>query len=838
MLDLRGTARADPRRAGAAVDTWLAGLLADAVAGTPPPKQRRGGPPPRTGTDGIALVAVGSLGRRELPPHGDLDLVLVHEDRPEIAALADALWYPVWDAGAAAGPLGALDLRGRRRWPRPTSRPASACSTPGSSPVTPSSAARLRTATLASWRQAASRLLPQLRDLRRDRAAPARRAGVPARARPQGGLRRPARGAGAARRRRRPARPTSRPAEVEEAYALLLDVRDELRRRTGRPDDVLVRQEQRPVAAALGLADEDALLREVSLAGRRLAFVADETWRRVEAALVRRPRGRYRRVRREPLAEGVVRQGDEVVLARDAQPAADPGLLLRAAAAAARADLLLSPYTLKVLAVHSPPLPEPWPPEVRWSFLRLLASGRAAVPVLEQLDQEGLLSRLLPEWDRVRSLPQRHPWHRFTVDRHLVEAAAAAAELTRDVDRPDLLLVAGAAARHRQGLAGRPQRGGRADRRGDRRPHGLLRRRRRDARPRWSATTCCCRPPPPGATSTTRPRSSASPRRSAPTPAVLQLLHALAQADGAATSASAWSPWKAHLVAALVARVQAGSTAPPRRRGAARAGAAPDRAAGQRAPGHPRDRRGDRGHRGRRRRPAGHHRRPRPAGTAQHLRRGARAQPARRARGQDDGRGGLRHRRVRGTAPLRPGAGARDPRRRRCGRPWRAPCRWPSASGSARPTTARTGRRPAAPRISWHNGEVSGAATGIVEVRAGDRAGLLYRLTAAITGEGLDVTSARIETLGADAVDSFYVCNPSGSPVDPDQRHRVDAALVAATRGTSRAGGARRAPGGPRHAGLVLGPVGGACDRREAGRNGSPIERSPRGQPAVALPDL
>ena len=77
------------------------------------------------------------------------------------------------------------------------------------------------------------------------------------------------------------------------------------------------------------------------------------------------------------------------------------------------------------------------------------------------------------------------------------------------------------------------------------------------------------------------------------------------------------------------------------------------------------------------------------------------------------------------------------------------------------------------------------AATGIVEVRAGDRAGLLYRLTAAITGEGLDVTSARIETLGADAVDSFYVANPSGTPVDAEQRRRVDDALVAATRGTS-----------------------------------------------------
>ena len=87
------------------------------------------------------------------------------------------------------------------------------------------------------------------------------------------------------------------------------------------------------------------------------------------------------------------------------------------------------------------------------------------------------------------------------------------------------------------------------------------------------------------------------------------------------------------------------------------------------------------------------------------------------------------------------------------------------------------------PRISWHDGEASGAATGIVEVRAGDRAGLLYRLTAAITGEGLDVTSARIETLGGDAVDSFYVANPSGTPLDGEQRRRVEAALVAATNG-------------------------------------------------------
>src|SRR4051812_32239524 len=559
LQDLPGMTREDRV---ATLDAWLGELLADAVAGTPPPRRRRGGPTPRTGTEGIALVAVGSLGRREPAPHGDLDLVLVHEDRPEIAAVADALWYPIWDAGlrldhsvrsvteavGVAGTdvkagLGLLDAR----------------LVAGDRAV----AAGLRSATLAGWRSSASRLLPQLRDLRRDRARLVGELAFllePDLKEAYGGLRE-----GQVLRAVAAAQLADEPgAEVEQAYAMLLDVRDELRRRAGRATDVLVRQEQRPVAEALGLADEDALLREVSLAGRRLAFVADETWRRVEAALVRRPRGRYRRVRREPLADGVVRQGDEVVLARDARPAADPGLLLRAAAAAARADLPLSPYTLKVLAVHTAPLPEPWPAEVRWSFLRLLASGRPAVAVLEQLDQEGLLSRLLPEWDRVRSLPQRHPWHRFTVDRHLVEAATAASELTHDVDRPDLLLVG--ALLHDIGkgwpgdhsVVGEPIAREIAVRMGFTpddvaiiatlvRHHLLL----------------------PDTATRRDIDDPATVERVAETigndPTVLQLLHALAQADGAATSASAWSPWKAHLVAGLVARVQArlGTAAAP-----------------------------------------------------------------------------------------------------------------------------------------------------------------------------------------------------------------------------------------------------------------------------------
>ena len=223
-----------------------------------------------------------------------------------------------------ARPLRALGLRGRRRSPSTDVKAGlgllDARLVAGDAEL----AARLRTATLASWRQAASRLLPQLRDLRRDRA---RQLGElafllePDLKEAYGGLRE----GQVLRASPPPSSATSRRPSSRRRYAFLLDVRDELRRRTGRPTDVLVRQEQRPVADALGLADEDALLREVSLAGRRLAFVADETWRRVEAAAGRAVRAAGTgRVRREPLAEGVVRQGDEVVLARDAQPGRRP----------------------------------------------------------------------------------------------------------------------------------------------------------------------------------------------------------------------------------------------------------------------------------------------------------------------------------------------------------------------------------------------------------------------------------------------------------------------------------------------------------------------------------
>ena len=61
--------------------------------------------------------------------------------------------------------------------------------------------------------------------------------------------------------------------------------------------------------------------------------------------------------------------------------------------------------------------------------------------VFETLDQLDLFVPFLPEWKPARSRPQRNAYHRFTVDRHLLETAAEASKLADRVNRPDLLVI-------------------------------------------------------------------------------------------------------------------------------------------------------------------------------------------------------------------------------------------------------------------------------------------------------------------------------------------------------------------------------------------------------------
>ncbi|MFI0409590.1 [protein-PII] uridylyltransferase [Actinomadura sp. 3N508] len=518
----------------AELDRWLGSLLT-------------------SGSGEVALIAVGSHARRELTPGGDLDLVLLHRGRSGIAEVADRVWYPVWDSGlrldhsvrtvdeartvargdlkAALGLLSARWIAGDRTL-----------------------ADDLRAAVLTDWRADAPGRLAALSQLCRERwEAQGELAFLlePDLKEARGGLRDVHILHAVVASWVAPG-PDGR---VRAAHDLLLDVRHALHEVTGRASDRLVLQEQEAVARALGLADANVLQRSISEAARTITYATSHAWRRAKSSGAAR-RGH---IERRPVGNGAVEHDGEVVLARNAD-LNDPALVLRVAAAAAHTGIPLAPATVDRLADSAALLPTPWPATARDALVSLLGAGPAAIGVWEALDQAGLIVRLLPEWERVRNRSQRNPVHRFTVDRHLVETAAGAAALTRDVARPDLLLLGallhdigkgrpgdhsttGAALTHDIGTRlGLPADDVRVLETLVRHhlllPETATRRDIDDPMTVQTVTTAV----------------SAVPGRERE---ILDLLAALAIADGNATGPAAWGPWKAALVADLTRRAAA-----------------------------------------------------------------------------------------------------------------------------------------------------------------------------------------------------------------------------------------------------------------------------------------
>lgn len=506
-------------------------------------------------TEGAVLIAVGALGRRELAPYSDLDLVLVHDRRPDADRLADALWYPLWDAGigldhsvrtpgqvvqvattdlrAALGLLEARYLAGEQTL-----------------------FDKVNGAVRQSWRAGIRSRFDELVELTEARWS--KNGDVAHRVEPdlksgRGGLRdiHLLDALAAAQLIDRPG------PEVAEARLLLLDVRTELHRLAGRARDVLRAQDADEISGVLGLGDRFDLARALSGAARTVAYSVDVGVRAARSRMPRRGLSALRRAPvRRPLDEGVVEHAGEVALARDAAAGKDPALALRVAAAAARTGLPMAAGTLSRLADTAPELRAPWPKAALVELLSLLGSGRRMVDVIEALDRGGLWGRIFPEWGAVRDLPPRDRAHVWTVDRHLVETCAQAARLTTQVSRPDLLLIG--ALLHDIGK-GRKQDHSVVGEGLARQIGARLGLSDRDVRTLAAMVRHHLLLPD---TATRRDlEDEATLSRVVETldhdPQLLELLHALAEADSLATGPGIWSPWKRTLVADLVERCRA-----------------------------------------------------------------------------------------------------------------------------------------------------------------------------------------------------------------------------------------------------------------------------------------
>ncbi|NUR69768.1 MAG: [protein-PII] uridylyltransferase [Hamadaea sp.] len=725
VIDAQHIGAAARSERAAAFDVWLTKLAAD--SGLPP---------------GVSLVAVGGLGRRECAPKGDLDLVLLHTGVAGIEELAARIWYPVWDSRVgldhsvrtvaeslaaaesdAKVALGLLDAR----------------HVTGDAGLT----ARLARSAADLWRRTAPVQLSRLREVTAARHATH---GTLAQLL-EGDLKEAAGGlrdVGILRGIGRAGIADATPPVIRAAQIRLLDVRDALHLSAGRNLDRLVAHERTAVAEALDLPDGDALLRRVANDAATIEWALDDAWRSVHRWRASLGRGGVpHRAQRLPLATDVVESDGEVVLARSAvTPHPDPSLSLRVAAAAATAKLPIARSTLEWLSRYVPPLPNPWPAAARTTLMSLLGSGPALIPTWTACDRFGLITAWLPEWSRLRGAPQHNPVHQFTLDRHLISAAAEAAGYAREVARPDLLLLGALVHDVGKGLPGDHSEVGAPIAAGIARRVGL-----------------------PAADVALIERlvrhhlvlPEIATRRDIGDPATvtavaeivgdtetLELLHMLARSDAVATGPAAWTTWKSRLIDQLVAAVRASLAGAPLpvpmapdptllRADLPVVQVAPDWVA-----------------------------------LAAKDRRGLLATVA----------GCLAMHQLEVVAvnsitvaeravlqcAVQPRYGTSPDRDLLA-----ADLRRAALDQLALP--ARLARRSRTPNAARPRPRVLWPADDLLEVRATDEPGLLYRITSTLAELGVNLRAARVSTLGADVVDAFYL-------IGPVDRVAIEAALL------------------------------------------------------------
>ena len=506
----------------------------------------------------IALAAVGGYGRGELSPGSDLDILFLHSGKvsaEDLKALVNDVLYPLWDKKS-------VDHSVRTRSETRDAASSDLRVATGLLDIrfiagNPDLVAGVQLDALDFWRKNAKENLANLHKSLQERHV---RAGElayllePDLKEARGGLR----DIQALRAISLSAAIAVPLEKISWAEGTLNNVRESLHIASGRGKDRLLFQEQDKVAKLLNYPDADAMMSDVARAARTVDYLLNYTWH----ALEHKGKDGLGRILKRPrittVAKNVSASNREIIIDPFTSLDDDPVCGLRAAATAAQLGLPLSLDTCTELSENlksgQGKLPTPWPREARELLISLIGAGEAMVGIFESLDQEEIIFEWIPEWMSVRSLPQRNALHRHTVDRHMVETAVHAAKLTRKVQRPDLLLFA--ALFHDIG------KGAHEDHsvRGVRLIEPIAQRIGFDAKEIEILKNLVLHHLLLSSTATRRdlddPATIQSIVSLIPDVNTLELLHALSIADGEATGSAGWSDWKATLVNDLVQRVK------------------------------------------------------------------------------------------------------------------------------------------------------------------------------------------------------------------------------------------------------------------------------------------
>lgn len=339
---------------------------------------------------GVAVLAVGGYGRRELCPYSDVDLMLLYdpEEQARVQEVAESLFYPLWDAGLELG-------HGARTVEECLSVAAESLETEtallqtrflvGDQELFRELSDRLRARVTADGgEEFVSRLL-QARDTRHSEFGASASLLEPHFKEGRGGLRDVhellwaclgLRGGGGLEALAAAGwLPADALVELEGAVEVLLRARTGLHYLAGRKVDRLYldfQEEFAALMAAPATGSVPVVMAGITDAAHSVAFLTGDAWE----ALLR-----------------------------------ELGLTGRRPPAVLPARMPESPEGRRIL------------------LLELLREGADGLPRLERLSHRRILSVWLPGWEDIRSLGQRDNLHTYTVDGHAFRCVATAVDL-------------------------------------------------------------------------------------------------------------------------------------------------------------------------------------------------------------------------------------------------------------------------------------------------------------------------------------------------------------------------------------------------------------------------
>ena len=400
----------------------------------------------------VAMVALGGYGRGELYPYSDIDLLLLHDQRAgeALQTAARALLYPLWDAGCEVGhsvrTVAEAVRFAREDFPFQVAL-LDARLVVGAAPLLEELRQRYTTTILQGRRQQFVRAMQDWRAQRRNRYGSHSFLLEPHIKEGTGGLRdiqamrwvargvfslpdlEAVQGSGLLADADRQA--------FERARAMLTRIRYGLHRLCGRKSDHLVLDYQEDLAAALGYRDQDGqrgverFMREVYTHLQTVAVVTDLFFEHVLEILgMTGPAAGERRLER-----AIAVRGGTVRLTAPEELGQRSYLLMRLFLQAGRTGLPLHHRTRKAVTAHLHLVDDGFRESRRVAriFSELLTTSREIFPVLEAMLATGLLTRYLPEFAAVESLAQHDLYHLYTVDRHQLQTVAELAALRQEM---------------------------------------------------------------------------------------------------------------------------------------------------------------------------------------------------------------------------------------------------------------------------------------------------------------------------------------------------------------------------------------------------------------------